>query len=147
MSLKLLYEADAVVSSWVQEKILYAKFNRTDKAIGFVKDGRIIAGVVFTNHVPEFGDVKFSFAMSEHGWQYRKGMAKVFEYAFNTLGCRRVTTYVRRGNKKPINLLTKHLNFTYEGCIREFFPDGKGALIYGLLRKDIPSWVSRYVSI
>lgn len=141
--MKLLYGMDEMVAKWVEERVPSTKFSKGAKAIGFVHNYVLVAGAVFTEYREEYRDVAFSFA-GEGQWANRQAMAAVFHYAFGTLKCRRVTAYVKKGNRRPVRMLTRHLNFRYEGCIRDMFPDGKGALIFGLLRRDIPAWVSRY---
>jgi RimJ/RimL family protein N-acetyltransferase len=145
MTAQLLFGVDGVVCRWVEKHLHHTKFDDTARGIGLLKGDKIVAGAVYSDYRQAYGDITFSFASdgSKH-WANRKAIAAWYYYPFMTLGCRRLTAHVKKGNKKAIHALTNHLNFRYEGCIRELFPDGKGAIIFGLLRRDIPAWLYDY---
>lgn len=58
-----------------------------------------------------------------------------FDYAFNTLGARRVTGLVKSDNKAACTF-DEHIGFVLEGRMRDAFPDGTDCLIYGLLKSE-----------
>ena len=59
-------------------------------AIGFVKDGRIEAGVVYHNWQPESLVIEMSAASLHRGWLNKARLSAIFSYPFDQLKCRLV---------------------------------------------------------
>lgn len=143
--MKLLYGADKLVREWA-EPMLPVKPKDGTKAIGFVRDNKLVGAALFDNYREEMRDVEFGFAgLPDRSWVCRKALAAIYQYAFGQLKCRRVTAYTK--NPSAIKLLEDHLGFVNEGLMRELYPDGSDAQVFGLLRRDIPSWVGKYYAI
>lgn len=140
--MKLLFGMDKQVCEWA-EQLLPQKFAGLARSIGFVRDNRLVGAAIFYNWREDVGDVEFGFAgVPDRSWVNRKAMAAIYQYAFGQLKCRRVTAYTK--NPSAVRLLQKHLGFVHEGRLREHYADGSDAEVFGLLKRDIPSWVGKH---
>lgn len=68
------------------------------QAIGFEKNGRLIAGVVYHNWVPENGVIEISAASTCRNWLTRANMNVIFGYPFR-IGCRMIVARIAESNK------------------------------------------------
>lgn len=69
------------------------------QAIGFERDGHLIAGVVYHNWVPENGVIELSAASTCRNWLTRANMAEIFGYPFYRIGCRMLVARIAESNK------------------------------------------------
>ena len=56
-----VYGQDVAVGDWVHERIPHAEFGPY-VAIGLAEDNTLIAGVVYHNYVPRYGNIEISMA-------------------------------------------------------------------------------------
>lgn len=91
-------------------------------SIGHERDGEIIAGVIYDNWNP--ANVFMHFAGSPgRNWCTRDFLKMVFGYAFNGLGCRRVSGFVPASNKKAV-AFELSLGCTIEAVMKDAHPTG-----------------------
>ncbi len=138
MTARLLFGFDDGVAQWIADLVPQCGRIKGAKTIGLIRDGKLVAACGFTEWRKELGDIEVHFASTGPGWQRRDFLRACFKYPFIQLGCNRVTATVMQGNKKVFRALNA-LNFKYEGCKRELF-EGRGAVILGLLRREVPAW-------
>ncbi len=107
-------------------------------AIAFLNDNKdFVGGAVFNNHRQnKYGnDIDISCA-AETSMAFRPHVCKaVFSYAFEQLGCRRITAATTKRNVRTRKFL-EALGFVLEGNIRHGYDGKRDALIYGLLVED-----------
>jgi RimJ/RimL family protein N-acetyltransferase len=101
--------------------------------MGFVHDNTLIAGVVYNNIRPP--NMELSIATSDPRWCNRGVLHAIFHYPFVQAGCGRVTA-VTEATNQPVRAFLCRLGFQQEGVMRQAFPGGKDAVIYGLLRDE-----------
>lgn len=108
-------------------------FPENSPNIGIVKDGRIIAGVVYNLYTGT--GICMHVAAEGKGWMTKDFLRACFHYPFVQLGCRRVTGLVRVDNFQA-QKFDEHLGFKREGIIRQGDDDGCDLIIYGMLRRE-----------
>ena len=131
----------AGVAEWVAARIPHvgtaAGFGDC-AAIGFARDGELIAGAVFSNHRGH--DIELSFAAADPRWARRGNLRAVFHYPFRQLGCARVTVVTGRNNARA-RRLAAGLGFTLEGIVRRGLDGREDAFVFGMLREEC-RWLS-----
>ena len=131
-----LYGFDQQISRWVAERTKVVNFGPA-RAIGIVKDGQIVAGVVYSNF--REGNIEATLAVDDKRWASRAVLKALFAYPFCQLGCRRLTCIIPADNTASVNLCTK-LGFTIEGRCRQVFGPVDG-IICGLLATEC-KWIT-----
>ena len=109
------------------------EFSPDDPNIGLLKDGKLIAGVVFNNYCKS--SICMHVAATERGWLNKEFLRACFRYPFKQLKCARVTGLVRTDNKDA-QRFDEHLGFKREGLIRKGDDDGCDLIIYGMLKEE-----------
>ena len=109
-----------IVGPWVCERAGGQYMPGRFKAIGRVRDGKLIAGVLYedTNGVNVFCHIA-----AEGRWANRHFLWLIFHYPFVQLGLKRITTVVEPQNKVSIEF-TKNLGFTLETTLKDSHPAG-----------------------
>lgn len=103
-------------------------------AIGMEREGRIVAGVVFTNY--RWPDVSVSVAVEPAARpSVRPLLIAAGRYAFIQLGLRRITAEVSEHNRAS-RIGCERMGFVLEGVKRGAEPDGSARLVYGLLASE-----------
>lgn len=124
-----LIGADQIVTQFVASRNDNADFGPCT-AIGVVKGGRLVGGVVY--HEYRQHDIRVSIAFEGAGfipWRL------LFSYPFNDLKCTRITSMIDKRNKKS-RALCERLGFKMEG-VHPRGVDGKAtAVSYGMLREN-----------
>lgn len=134
----VVYGADREVGEWAAERIPGGYLGPDAKALGVVKNGNLIAGVIYDN----FNGVNVEMSIAtEPGsfWADRSTLHSVFHYPFVTMGCEAVTISVAMSNVKSLNLVTK-LGFEPEAIIGFAARDGSSLLILKMF-KDKCRWI------
>jgi len=103
--------------------------------LGFVKDKRVVAGVIFNNFRPSCRDIQLTIAADSPGWMSRDSLRTIFEYVFIQLGCIRLTVSIAKKNKRA-RRLAEGLGFEYEGKLRKGFDGVEDCIIYGMLHSE-----------
>ena len=138
----LLFGADQEVADLVSSRIpqmFGARFIAPLHAVGVVRDGALVGGVVFYNKRfngnGDLVDIEMSGAFEPGDWCRPSTLRALFEVPFVVLNSNRMTTITSRKNK-PARLIDEGLGFKLEG-VHEAAIDGKqDAVSYGMLRKN-----------
>lgn len=131
----LVYGADAAVTEYVCRGLGVRSFGPSC-AIGVARDGRLIAGVVYSNF--RWPDVEMSIFSESPKWATKYTLFHLFYHPFGVMNCRRVSATTEAGNQ-PVRAFLERLGFTLEGIRREALPSGDAAH-YGLLKADC-QWI------
>lgn len=129
----LLFRADDFVAEWVNGKCGGAKVFPPFVAIGAVKDGGLMAGVVF--HSYQGPDVTVTAAFERPSLRLRSAIRAGLGYAFGQLAVNRVSAEIEMSNARMIKL-AEGLGFVREGIKRRAAADGRHVGVFGLLKKD-----------
>lgn len=125
----VLCGADEMVAAYVSERIPGCTGFGPATALGVVRNGVLVGGVVY--HEFRGHDCRISGAFDSAGfipWRF------LFAYPFEQLGCVRLTSIIDKKNKRS-RLLTEGLGFKQEGVHPKGI-DGKAtAISYGLLKE------------
>jgi RimJ/RimL family protein N-acetyltransferase len=129
----------ARVAAWVASRIrdMGDPPQRDFEAIGVLKDGALIGGVIYTEF-RQMGanahDMRMHCA-GDPGWLTRITLRAFFGYPFRQLGCIRVTATVARANRRALDM-NRRLGFQIEGRIRDGYGPGRDGLLLGMLRHE-----------
>jgi len=106
--MQYVYDHDTTVAHWVAQMIPHVRergFGKC-KAIGVVKDGELVAGLVYHNWGPEAGIIDLSCAaIPGSGWMTRETIRRMYEYPFNDCGVQMVTHCVLAENQSVRRIL------------------------------------------
>jgi len=128
--MNLVFGSD--VYNWVVERLPSEGEYGEGQAIGFERDGRIVAGAIFTNF--RGCDVEMSLAAESHYWAKPEVWSVLFDYTYNQLGCDRVTLFIAKKNKRA-RRLAEHVGFTLEGIHPRALTGGATACSYGMINE------------
>lgn len=81
-------------------------------AIGYVHNGTLIGGTVFSNYDPEAGVVELSTAATSPRWLTRETMHAMFAIPFDQWGCQMVVLRVAEDNERMVRIAQK---FGFDG--------------------------------
>jgi RimJ/RimL family protein N-acetyltransferase len=109
-----------LVGPWVSAKTGGTWTKGRGTAIGRLKDGQLVAGVLYEDwnganiicHIAGIGS-----------WASRGFLHLIFHYPFSQLGVKRMTAPIAASNAKSINLVTK-MGFELECTLAQANPDG-----------------------
>lgn len=136
--MRLVLGQDRLVAAWVRARIPHAEFGEC-AAIGLARGDALIAGCVYHNYLPDYGNIELSIA-GEGYWARPEAIAAFLRYPLGQLGCRRVTACVPARNA-PARRFVRKVGFRKEGCLRQGY--GRDDLIvYGLLRSEAARWLN-----
>lgn len=128
---------DADVARWVADRIPHmgpAGSFGACAAIGVVSEaGEPLAGVVFNNWLPDWGNIEASFASVSSRWLTKSLIRGIMHYPFGQLGCQRVTALTPR-LARPARRFLDTFGFKREGLIRKGF--GSDDMVVSGLLKD-----------
>ena len=99
------------VAHWVMEKV--GSYSEGMKAIGWEKDGVLVAGAVFENW-----NGSNMFAHQRCDSPPREYWFQVVNYIFNQIKVKRCTACVESDNHKAIKL-NKHIGFVIEATLKD----------------------------
>lgn len=68
--------------------------------MGVIRDGELIAGIVYHNWSPETGVIEISGFGTDSRWLNRQTLHAMFEYPFDQLGCQMVVARHPEHNKR-----------------------------------------------
>jgi RimJ/RimL family protein N-acetyltransferase len=127
----ILFGADKMVAGMVAARLPDQTFEKYT-ALGVVRRGKLVGGVVYHNFVGH--DVQVSIAFDSPGWALPGTLRGLFGYPFNQLGCARMSALIGRKNKKSRNLC-EGLGFKLEGVHPKGRDGIETAMSYGLLKE------------
>lgn len=130
----LLIGADEMVAEMVRQRIPHIRETGFGPctAIGIVRRGHLVGGVVFNNY--RGFDIHMSAAFERSGWALPETIRALCEYPFEQLKVERVTAITGKKNKKARKAL-EYIGFTMEGVARRALDGFEDAMQFGLLRE------------
>lgn len=131
----VLYGMDATVLAFVHERLPHVGDFGPCVALGVVRDGALIGGVVFNNYNPRGRDIEISAAFDTSAWFRPRTLRRILEYPFATAECARLTLQVGRKGK-PARAFAEKAGFRLEGVKRRGFDGRQDLMMYGLLASE-----------
>lgn len=119
------------VGPWVCEKAGGTWQPNRGTAIGLLKDGQLVAGVLYEDWN---GANLMCHIRGENGWANREFLRLMFDYPFNQVKAKRLTAPIQSTNKVAIKFVQK-LGFSLECVLSQATPDGDMHL-YRLFREE-----------
>jgi RimJ/RimL family protein N-acetyltransferase len=98
------------------------------------KNDNLIGGVVFNQYQPQYRNIEVSFAASRSNWLTPNLVTGILSYAFDQLGCNRITSLTPKKLRKARQFLQK-FGFKHEGTVRFGYGDDD-TIISGLLASE-----------
>ena len=132
--LQIITDAPETVAAWTAGQLDIPDFGPC-QAMGIVKDGVVIAGLVYNQYRPEVPSIELSVASTSPRWLDRRTIHAMFHYPFNTLGVRRLSIATLRSNKRA-RRVAERLGWKYEGMGRKAGPGETDMAIYSMLREE-----------
>ena len=109
-----------LIGRWVADQLKFNYAPGSCTAIGRIKDGQVVAGVIYE----DFNGANVVCHIAGVGrWMNRKFLSIMFDYPFNQLKAKRITVCVVETNKASLRFV-EHLGFELEAILRQAHPDG-----------------------
>ena len=109
-----------IIGPWVAEQTGFKWIPKRSSAIGRIKGGEIVAGVLYE----DYNGVNVVCHIAGVGrWMNRSLLCLIFDYPFRVLGCSRITAVIAESNEKSRKLV-EHMGFTVEANLHQAHPDG-----------------------
>lgn len=134
----VIFGADRQISAWVAERIPGFNLSPDARALGVIKGGQIVAGVVFEHWNGVHVEAAIA-ALPRSGWADRRTMRHLFSYPFRTLGCEAISASVASSNLPSLNLTTK-MGFVPEAIIKYAAHDGSSLVVLKMFREHC-KWI------
>ena len=123
-------ESGPHVGHWVAHRLEAAFWEERHIAIGLVRDGVIIAGVIYEN----FNTASITAHMVVEGRLTRSFIAAIFDYPYRICRVTTVILPVTKANTRSVRLV-EHMGFTAAATLTDCHPDGD-LVLYTLRRAD-----------
>ena len=136
-----MIEAGDYITEWVSERMPDNLGFNNGIGIGVVKNGAIICGIVYDNYQPALKSIFASIAIDGKIGLQKNFLIQLFEYPFNSLGCKRLNALIKASNQPSINL-ARRLGFNLEGILRNAAVDDTDLLLFGMLKGEC-RWLSK----
>lgn len=129
----VLYGAQEPVLAFMREHLPCQDYGAC-LALGLVRDGAIVGGIVWNNWQPGV-DIEISTAITTAWWARPRTVQRIFHYPFVHLGLPRITSRVARKHKSA-RTLNERLGFRLEGVKRRGLDGRQDQILYGMLRDE-----------
>ena len=130
----VLYGADEQVLAFMREHLPQCGDFGTCTALGLVRHGKIVGGIVWNNYQPGV-DIEISAAVTTKLWARPRTVQRIFHYPFVHLGLPRITSHVPK-KLKAVRKLNEGLGFRIEGVKRRGVDGRQDLICYGMLREE-----------
>lgn len=136
----LLFGQDKLVAEWVSLKLFGTSngFDQNAKAVGIVKNNKLIAGVVYNNYVEKIL-VEMSIASVDKSWCTRYNLKMLFGIPFTQYNLGRVQA-ICSVNDEGVQDFLQRLGFIHEGTHRQAYQDGGDAMSFAMLKHEC-KWI------
>ena len=132
----VLYGADAAVAGLVKQLGDVKGDWPWYAALGVVKGGRLVGGVVFHDWRPDAYDIQITAGFETPRWCSPLTLTQILRYPIEQLGCRRCTAFTAMSNRKA-RFFLERLGFECEGVLRKGHDGVEDRLVYGVLREQL----------
>jgi len=130
--MQVVHDQTEFTTDWLHDRLGYEITGGV--TIAMAKDGHLEAVACFHEYRQEHGSIELTFATKSPKWQSRRYIRALFSYAFEQLGCLRVTTFAPVANSKATSL-NERIGFVREGIMRKAHLGGD-LVIFGMLRDE-----------
>lgn len=86
-------------------------------------------------------NVMYSFASSNPRWATRSNVKALGTWAYDVMGCNRITVLVKKNNKRSRKFV-EGVGFQHEGKLRKA-TDDTDIIMYGLLKEEHEQWLRK----
>lgn len=134
----VLYGADAAVLKWVADHVpvlMGRAPNNAFAALGVIRRGTLVAGVVFHNYRPGI-DMEISIAATDPLWMLPDTLQRLFDYPFEQLKVPRLSCIIGRKNKR-CRKMSEGIGWRLEGVSRKNYDGQQDACIYGMFKSEL----------
>lgn len=130
-------EGNRNMAAWVAERIPHMHGGDFGPCVagGVVKDGRLVAGVVFHEYQPTYSTVQVSIAAEEARWASRAVLRAMFDYPFNQLGVDLLWAAMP-ADLPNVHAFNKRLGFKKEATLRRRYGGKRHAIIASMTRGE-----------
>lgn len=128
-----------LIGPWVADRIGFKWTTGRSQAIGRVKNGEVVAGVLYEDY--NTVNVVCHIACDPNGIN-RQFLSIIFDYPFRQLKCQRITAVVAESNEKSRNLV-EHMGFEVEANLLHAHPDGD-LIVYRMMADDC-RWTKEFL--
>lgn len=147
MSHTLLFGFDEPLAKWACERIPWATYDPTMRAVGVADgaeaDAALLAVCVYHGYIPArvidgkpwYGLCEISMAAASPRWATRRTISNLLRIPFLQYACRKVVTVIPSTNKRAIRF-NEGIGFKPEGPLRHHFAKGVHAVICGMMRSE-----------
>jgi RimJ/RimL family protein N-acetyltransferase len=131
----VVFGADDYVAAFVRQRIPQMRGGDFGpfKALGVVRNGALIGGVVYHQYIGF--DVQVSVAFDRANWAFPSTLRTLFHVPFEQFGCVRMTAITSRSNKRCRRFL-QGIGFKLEGIGRKAIDGVQDAACYSMLREE-----------
>lgn len=123
-------ESTPEIGHWAAERLGMGFHEQRSRALGLVKDGKIIAGVIYEN----WNRRSIMVHMVAEGRLNRAFISAIFHYAYRVCAVEKVLCPVTSSNTQSRRLV-QHMGFCEEARLQDCHPDGD-IVLYTLKRDD-----------
>lgn len=132
----MFYDPD-IIGPWVTARGGGDYVPGSCSAIGRVRDGRIVGGIIYESC--NGANVVCHIAADGFSWLNRTFLFQIFDYPFRQLGVNRMTAPVASVNKKARRFVER-LGFDAEATLKDAHPEGD-IIIYRMTRDNARRWL------
>jgi hypothetical protein len=127
--LTYLYGADKLIADFVAQMIPHCRrgFGSDARSIGVMKNGNLIAGLVYHNYDVDAGWIELSGAAIDKSWLTRETIARMYRYPFNQLGVQMLMQRTPIDDESLLRQLAAY-DYTFIKIPRMFGRDRDGVL-------------------
>ena len=130
----LVFGHDKEIAEFVRQRIPNMGTGFGDcTAIGVIRNKKLLGGVVYHEHQPQYKTIMVSYAFDSPAWAMPAVLGSICAYPFIQLGCNRMTTLVPKKNKRSRRFI-EGTGFKLEGCIRKGYGNDD-MMIYGMMAR------------
>lgn len=141
--MRLVFGEDAAVGDWVARRIphMYGEKFKNFVAIGVEMDGKPIAGVVYSDWVPQAETMQLSMAADTPRWATKGVIRGLLHYPFEQQRVNKLWTSTPAKNERAIKF-NLGVGFTREAILRHQYGRKNHAVICSMLANE---YRKRYV--
>ena len=125
-----LIQSGPEIGHWTAARLDSAFWEDRHRAIGLVRAGQIVAGVIYEN----WNKASIMAHMVVEGRLNKAFISAIFDYAYRVCGVEKVICPVVETNTKSMGLL-RHMGFAEEARLRDCSPQGD-IVLFTLRRQD-----------
>lgn len=145
----IVYNAHKELTDWVTLGVLGCTGlyeTEVSKAIGHIKDGKLIAAVTYNNFRTRpdgsFLTLEMGIYTIDKRWASKAYLRAIFSYPFIQLGLERVQTACSAQNEEVI-MFNKKIGFIQEGLHRKAWPLGGDSISFSMLKEEC-KWIGDF---